>query len=102
MRDDGQLPECTDECTEDCDECPYFSEEYQELTDVDPLYLAAQNYLVEHELGLAPPRSALEPRLIEAIKFVHSASFREHERVRRQKEAARTRAQELQQIYGRK
>jgi hypothetical protein len=49
---------------------------------LDPLYLMAQNYLYEHELGLAPAKEELAPKVIAAIKFVHAESQNQREQRR--------------------
>ncbi len=71
-----------------CEDCPLDDPERLGLADsLGPLYLEAQDYLVEHELGLAPPRSELSPKLIQAIKFVHGEAARQREAERAEKEA---------------
>jgi|TARA_R110000824_G_scaffold190214_2_gene371639 hypothetical protein len=58
------------------------SDEYLALLELDPLYLAAQSYLYEHELGLAPAKEELPAKLIAAIKFVHAESQNQREQRR--------------------
>ena len=107
MREEGQLPDCDDGCPhiedqdEDhpqwCEECPYESETYLELQDVDLFYVECQNHMVEHELGLAPPRSELSYKLIEGVKFLHAEQHRQREAQRKDKEEAKRMADELNQ-----
>ena len=69
-----------------CKGCPLESDEYLELMDIDPLFIQAQDYLIEKELGLQPARDQIDPLLQEAIKFVNNEQYRQREEMRKIRE----------------
>ena len=76
----------------ECEDCPLDSDEFLDLLDIDPLYMEAQEYLYDQEIGLGVWREEPRPKLKAAIRFVHSESHRQREKKRedlqREKELA--------------
>jgi len=77
---------------EECEDCPLDSDEFRELLDLDTLYIEAQDYLYEHEIGLDRWRAEPRPKLWAAIKFVHAETHRLREKKREDLKAAKDRA----------